>query len=109
MKKFDVARVPGFIMIGAIVILIGYAVLNMDSFWVRSDTEHTQAIKDAILRAATHCYALEGSYPPDLAYLESKYGLILDHKRFNYVYDAFGSNIRPEVEVLSWNTQPAPQ
>ncbi len=77
----------------------------MDRFWRQSGTEQTTAVKEAILRAAAHAYALEGSYPPTLAYLEENYGLILDHERYSYVYEAFASNIRPEVEVLSWDTE----
>lgn len=96
-------QVPGWIMLGVIVILTGSVALHMNGFWRNTDARNTDAIQAAILRSATLCYALEGSYPPDLAYLEKKYGLVLDHKRFNYMYETFGSNIRPEVKVLSWN------
>jgi len=98
-------QAPQWILLVTLVIIIGYGVWGMERFTQQSDTRHTDAIKQAILRASTHCYALEGSYPPNLNYLEKNYGLTLDHKRFSYVYEIFASNIRPEVEVLQWDTE----
>ncbi len=98
-------QVPYWILLGTILIIMAYGFMGMDRFGRQSDTQYTEAIKQAILRNSAHCYALEGSYPPDLAYLENNYGLILDHEKYSYVYEVFASNIRPEVEVLPWNTE----
>ncbi len=98
-------QVPAWILLGTITIIILYGFMGMDRFWKQSNLEHTDSIKEAILRTSAHCYALEGSYPPDLAYMEENYGLILDHKKYSYVYEVFASNIRPEVEVLPWDTE----
>jgi hypothetical protein len=51
-------------------------------------------------RAAVLCYAMEGFYPPQMEYLEEKYGLIVDRKKFMVLYSTFGSNVRPEVSVF---------
>lgn len=98
-------QVPYWILLGTVTVIIIYGFMGMDSFWRQSDTQYTDSIKQAILRTSALGYALEGSYPPDLAYMESNYGLILDHKKYSYVYEVFASNIRPEVEVLPWNTE----
>ncbi len=98
-------QVPAWILLGTITIIILYGFMGMDRFWKQSNLEHTDSIKEAILRTSALCYALEGSYPPDLAYMEENYGLILDHKKYSYVYEVFASNIRPEVEVLPWDTE----
>lgn len=98
-------QVPYWILLGTITIIVIYGFWGMSRFWEQSGTEYTDAVKQAIYRTSAHCYALEGSYPPDLAYMEQNYGLILDHKKYSYVYEIFASNIRPEVEVLQWNTE----
>lgn len=99
-------QIPTWILLGTVTIIILYSFIAMDRFGRRSDTNYTDSIKQAILRTSAHCYALEGSYPPSLEYMEENYGLILDHEKYSYVYDIFASNIRPEVEVLPWNTEP---
>lgn len=106
MIKGRTTQIPTWILLGTVTIIIIYSFVAMERFAHRSDTNYTDSIKQAILRTSAHCYALEGSYPPNLEYLEENYGLILDHKKYSYVYDIFASNIRPEVEVLPWNTEP---
>ena len=46
------------------------------------------------------CYAVEGSYPASLDYLEENYGLLVNHDRFIVTYEAFASNLMPQVNVL---------
>ena len=46
------------------------------------------------------CYAAEGVYPPDLAYLEEHYGVQIDEERFTVSYVVFGSNLMPDITVL---------
>lgn len=58
------------------------------------------AIKDAVIRAAVACYAVEGAYPTSLEYLEEHYGLAINHDDFIVSYDVFASNIVPTVDVL---------
>lgn len=98
-------QIPYWILLGTVTVIIVYGFMGMDRFMRQSDGQYTDSIKQAILRTSATCYALEGSYPPDLAYMESNYGLILDHKKYSYVYEVFASNIRPEVEVLQWDTE----
>ena len=59
-----------------------------------------EQIESVIRHYATSCYALEGSYPSSLAYLQKNYGLILDEKQYAYFYDAFASNILPDIKVM---------
>ena len=51
-------------------------------------------------RSAAQCYAVEGVYPSSLEYLVENYGLVLNHDRYNIIYDSFSSNLPPTVEVL---------
>lgn len=58
------------------------------------------SVKNTVIKSAVQCYAVEGSYPQSLSYLEENYGLQLNHKRYIVTYDVFASNVLPEVMVL---------
>ena len=64
------------------------------------DTASAQALRQAVLQAAVQCYAVGGSYPASLDYLEENYGLLVNHDRFIVTYEAFASNLMPQVNVL---------
>ena len=59
----------------------------------------TQFVYDAVHNAALTCYAVEGAYPEDLDYLREEYGLAYDQSRYMVTYDAFASNLVPEIYV----------
>lgn len=61
--------------------------------------ESAVALRATIQRSALQCYVVEGAYPSSLAYLEENYGLQINEKDFNVVYDAFASNLPPYVQV----------
>ena len=61
--------------------------------------ESAAAIREAIRRSALQCYAVEGVYPPNLAYLEDHYGIRINKKDYFVNYDAFASNVPPSVIV----------
>lgn len=61
------------------------------------------SVRSAVLRAAVQCYAVEGLYPQTLAYLEQNYGLQVNHQAFVVSYEAFASNVMPNVKVLEKN------
>lgn len=63
-------------------------------------TQTLASIKNAVLRSAVQCYAVEGSYPQSLDYLEQNYGLQLNHKQYFVDYQIFASNVMPDVAVL---------
>ena len=88
-------------LIGLVVFVCIVAVTGAGINSARSRNSEQQLIvqKKAIERAAVLCYALEGFYPPQIKYLEDKYGLIVDRDKFMVHYSTFGSNIRPEISV----------
>lgn len=57
------------------------------------------AVRELIERTARQCYAVEGVYPPNLAYLEDHYGIEINKKDYFVIYDAFASNVPPSVLV----------
>ena len=65
------------------------------------DAEELRQLEDALRRGCAACYAAEGAYPPDLAYLESRYGVQVDTARYTVYYDIFAENLMPDITVLT--------
>lgn len=63
-----------------------------------------QQLEDSIRRTCVACYATEGVYPPDLAYLEEHYGIQIDRSRYAVFYEIFAENLMPEITVVSNET-----
>ena len=59
-----------------------------------------QLLEDALLRDISLCYAVEGSYPPSLSYLQEHYGLTYDRNHFLVNYEYIGANIMPTFYIL---------
>ncbi len=56
-------------------------------------------LETALRRAAVACYAQEGVYPPDVAYLQTHYGIRVDD-RFVVAYESIAGNLMPNITVL---------
>lgn len=65
-----------------------------------NSAQELQVTQSAVRRAVVNCYAIEGSYPPDVKYLENHYGIVIDHSKYLVRYELAGSNVMPTVEVL---------
>ena len=50
-----------------------------------------------------NCYAIEGSYPATIDYVEQHYGLQIDHDRYDVFYEIFAENVMPEITVIEKN------
>lgn len=61
--------------------------------------EAALALKAAISQSALQCYVVEGFYPPTLEHLEENYGLQVNREDFYVRYEAFASNLPPDVAV----------
>ena len=57
-------------------------------------------LERALTRSITQCYALEGTYPPDINYLTDHYGLTYDSDYYYIDYQYIGSNLRPDVTII---------
>ncbi len=63
-------------------------------------TEEKKQLEEAIRRSVITCYAAEGVYPPDFAYVKEKYGIVVDESRYLVMYDVFAENLMPDITVL---------
>ncbi len=80
-----------------LAIVVAVALLQVSG---RTGDLSTASVERAIRSSIAQCYALEGAYPPDLAYLEKNYGLLLDEKRYIFDYQVPGANVFPIVRVV---------
>ena len=99
MKRADTNLSTHLVLLAVVLVLLLAAVFGMRSFWRDANPDRTEAVVQAIRKASVQCYALEGSYPPDVAYLAEHYGLAIDMERYAVRYEVFASNIMPEIEV----------
>lgn len=57
-------------------------------------------LEESIRRAAVACYATEGVYPPDMAYLQEHFGIQVDESRYVVFYEVFAENMMPDITVV---------
>lgn len=62
--------------------------------------EDKRQLEEVLRRSAVACYAAEGIYPPELAYLEEHYGIQINEERYVVSYDALAENLMPDITVL---------
>lgn len=81
----------------ALAYIGGAALLN----WIdgSSAAAEEELVRDAVRQAVITCYAVEGAYPPDVNYLKQHYGLAYNENEYFVSYEAFASNILPEIHV----------
>lgn len=82
----------------AMLMLLVFALSQVNT---RNEQEQAVALREAVLRATLACYAVEGRYPPDAAYLRANYGLVYDQERYIVSIRAFADNLLPDIAVLT--------
>ncbi len=91
-------QILSMLMVFAIITTV---IFLLPSFRKSGGRIRSDSIENTIKKYAIQCYAAEGSYPPDLKYLEDNYGLILNKEHYFYYYEAFSSNFMPDISVYS--------
>ncbi|MBR6891271.1 MAG: hypothetical protein IKN05_09810 [Clostridia bacterium] len=82
------------------LLVVGGVWLLINRVGTSSGNAQTQFVTEAVHNAALTCYAVEGAYPTSLEYLRKHYGLAYDQSRYLVRYDAFGSNLMPDISVM---------
>ena len=83
----------------SIVLVLAAAVLLVNRIDTAQDTAETDIVRDAVKNAALTCYAVEGAYPDSVEYLREHYHLAYNEDRYMITYDAFASNMIPDIWV----------
>lgn len=77
--------------------------IEINSVNISSSEEQLNETKASIEKAVVLCYSIEGYFPPDINYLKENYGLTFDENLYILNYNAFSSNIMPEIVLLRRN------
>lgn len=101
MKKPNKSYRNGLILfILFISVFVGSFYNGIDGMRENTREQSIKSIEKAIEKAAVLCYAIEGSYPPDVRYLKDNYGIIIDESKYFYYYEVNGANILPKITVF---------
>ena len=79
---------------------IALSVIGVNSASNTTIEEEIFEVENAINKVVTLCYAIEGSYPKNIDYLKTYYGLEVDETKYIIHYESFASNIAPEIQVF---------
>lgn len=97
-RRGMIRRIVLPLLLFAVLLTAGTAMFR--AVGTASGAAETELVRDAVRQAALTCYAVEGAYPSGLDYLQQHYGLVFDEEAYIVVYDAFASNVMPDVLVL---------
>jgi len=95
-RRFPVKAALGFACAALAAASAAWIAVRMDE---RMQAEACALLLDQVRHAAIGCYASEGRYPQNVDYLVEHYGLVYDEERYSILYDAFASNIMPDIDV----------
>ncbi|MDR3206886.1 MAG: hypothetical protein LBT60_01000 [Oscillospiraceae bacterium] len=98
MKRFD--KLTLWITLLSLLAVLAAGVFSLRGADGQAAEAQRLRVEQAVRRAAVQCYALEGAYPPAVAYLQEHYGLHYDETRFAVYYKTDGSNLAPVVIVI---------
>ena len=93
------------LILGAALAVFSAGVRNVTDAAREKGGEHLEQV---LRQAAVACYAAEGIYPPDVAYLQAHYGVQIDESRYAVAYEVFADNLMPGITVLE-RTVPSPR
>jgi len=101
-KTKAIAKAITFVAVLVVAVFLVFA--GLGSLSSTQSDKQLEIVRDAIMRAAIQCYALESQFPPSLAYLEENYGLILDRDKFIFHFSVSGENFLPKIDVFPKET-----
>lgn len=84
-----------------LVLFVLLALLFSAGTSTKVQEKQVEYLEEAVQRAAVQCYALEGRFPDNLAYLEENYGLIIDRKHYAVYYESMGGNLLPHIQIIA--------
>ena len=94
-KRTKIGFVPLVMAVAVLLLALGVSGLEQDY-----RAEGKRALEEAVRQTALACYAAEGVYPPDVAYMQEHYGLQYDESRYTVCYEVCASNWMPDITVL---------
>lgn len=99
-KSGAVVAAKVIVAIALVVLCIVAIVVAFNVIAPNVASHGTVSLKNSIIQSANQCYAIEGSYPYNLEYLENNYGLSVNHDDYSITYEVFADNVAPNVVVV---------
>jgi len=81
------------------LVVMGMIIYGLRQTEASSRAEGLRVLEDSVRRAVVTCYAIEGSYPESVEYIEEHYGVHIDRTKYIVHYSIFASNIMPDIAV----------
>lgn len=100
-RQFPLKRLIIFLPLAAFLLLFFLFYGGVRSVSDTTADKQRESLETALNRSIVQCYAVEGTYPPNLQYLKEHYGLTYDETLFYVDYQPVGSNIMPDVTILT--------
>lgn len=99
-RKNILSKIWGIFSGTILISFILFFLFGLQSVNRSTTSEQLASLERTILKDVIHCYATEGTYPPNLDYLKEHYGLSYNEELFFVDYISIGSNIMPDVTVI---------
>lgn len=96
LKKF---QFQSFFIVTIIFILLLF-IYSITLLGKKNDERQRIELEKNLRKNIVHCYAVEGTYPPNLTYLQEHYGFYYDKNRFFIDYNSIGSNLIPDITII---------
>lgn len=87
------------------IAIIAVFVIGISMISSNNNRDEKEILEKALNKDIIHCYAVEGYYPPSLAYIEEHYGLTYNHDKYVVDYESIGNNIIPTVTIVELNNK----
>ncbi len=94
------ALVRGLLLAAVVAAVLLFFHTSLEHLEAGREEEGQRQLEASLRRAAVACYAAEGRYPADVAYLEEHYGIQIDTSLYTVRYDIFAENMMPDITVL---------
>lgn len=98
--RFNMEKITLVVSAAFLILVIAIISPSIIHFTGKSKEINVESVQKTVEKYVVECYAVEGSYPADLYYLQENYGLILDEDNYIYDYEVFASNVMPKISVI---------
>lgn len=97
-RKRKAYRTIAVVLVLVLVLLLGLTLARVGR---DQGAQAIQSIRQNVTQAAVQCYAIEGRYPSDIAYLEENYGISYNAARYRVSLTPSQDGGLPDVQVVA--------
>lgn len=83
------------------ILIFIWFIIGFSKTQIATSDEQLEQATQTLKKAVVLCYSTEGSFPPNLYYLQENYGVNIDTDRYIIHYKAYASNLMPEIVLFN--------